>query len=492
MRSSFLSKLRQFLSNTGGNVAVVFALAVAPVFFMVGASIDYSRAAKARAQLSAIADAAALSATTQAMLAQNASVAQAAATTMFSAQAQHVAGLNYNPTGTNPKVQINDVAAANGVIFRTATVTYAANLANLFPGLDFANQTNFTVTATVNTQAGTNSAQPNTDVYIMADNSPSMELPATSAGIAAMINNTGCALACHENDFTDAEYTSQYPGWGSIDSYTYAQNAGITLRIDSVRRALQDLASSVSSAATKNGATYQLAVYGFNDHLSQIHALSAATAANVATIKSDVSSLTPPVMEKNDYLPSGSTYTYPASGTAYSTVTLTSTLKNHSAMTNLELAMNSINTIIANPGNGTNQSGDSPQKVLVLVTDGVDDATMYNSSYCSTTMPSNTSSISTPYGGFTRCVQPIDTSVCTTIKNRGIRIAVLYVTYYPIPNNGFYSDYVAPNLPQMLLNLQNCASGPNLVFQVNTDGDFSASLLQTVLTSVASAPHLTQ
>ena len=50
-----------------------------------------------------------------------------------------------------------------------------------------------------------------------------MEIPATTAGITAMVNNTGCALACHENDYTDSEYTVHYPGWGTIDSYTYAE-----------------------------------------------------------------------------------------------------------------------------------------------------------------------------------------------------------------------------------------------------------------------------
>ena len=292
-----------------------------------------------------------------------------------------------------------------------------------------------------------------------------------------------------KNNLTDSEYTSTYAGWGSVDSYTYAENAGITLRIDSVRKAVQDLAGSITTTMTQNNASYQMAVYGFNDHISQIHALSPATNTYTTIIKNDVANLTPPLMNSNNYLPSGATYTYPSNATAYSTVTLTSVLDNRDTMTNFDLVLNSINTIIPNPGTGTSQSGDTPQKVLVLVTDGVDDATLYNSSYCNV---SSSLSVSNSYGSFTRCIQPVDTSFCQAIKNRGIRIAVLYVEYYPLPNDTFYTSHVAPILSQIATNLQTCASGPNLFFQINTDGDFSAALLQTFLSAVATAPHLTQ
>ena len=61
-----------------------------------------------------------------------------------------------------------------------------------------------------------------------------MEMPLRTAGITALQQPTGCALACHETDFKDGE-SNPLPGWGTIDSYTYAENIGITLRIDNVR-----------------------------------------------------------------------------------------------------------------------------------------------------------------------------------------------------------------------------------------------------------------
>jgi Flp pilus assembly protein TadG len=496
MRSSFLSKLRRLSSDKSGNVTIIFGLALVPALLMVGGAIDYARAGKTRAQLSAIADAAALAAatpnmraqlyaaTTQGALTQASTSAQTAASNMFAAQAATVGGVTYDPSKLT--VTVTDALNASGVNTRTATVTYNAKVNTLLGALDWANQTNFTVTATANVQVTTNSVQPNIDFYILADNSPSMELPSTAAGVTTMQNNTGCALACHENNVSDTEYTTHYPGWGSIDSYQYAQNAGITLRIDSVRQAVKDLAQSISTAATANNAAYRMAVYGFNGTVSKIHALSPATSANVTAIKNDVANLTPPLMDSNNNLPNGGVYTYPTSATTYATVTTSSTLNNSDAMTNFDLAMNSMNTII--PTGGTGAAGATPRQVLVLITDGVDDATLFNSTACTV---STQTAISNSYGSFTRCMQPVDTTVCTALKNTGVLIAVLYVKYYPEQNDTFYTTYIAPNLAQVPINLQKCASGQDLFFQVDNDGNFSSALFNTFTAAVAAVPRLT-
>lgn len=84
--------------------------------------------------------------------------------------------------------------------------------------------------------------------------------------------------------------------------------------------------------------------------------------------------------------------------------------------TNILGALTTLNGIMPTPGLGSNSSGDTPQEVVFLVTDGVEDkisATCPNASFASNS----------------RCQQPLDTSICTTIKNRGIKIAVLYTEY---------------------------------------------------------------
>jgi hypothetical protein len=73
------------------------------------------------------------------------------------------------------------------------------------------------------------------------------------------------------------------------------------------------------------------------------------------------------------------------------------------AITNYTNAMTQINSIMAKPGGRTKSAGDTPQEVLFIVTDMVEDE-MVNGS---------------------RGQSLMNNSYCTTIKNRGIRIAVL-------------------------------------------------------------------
>ena len=73
-----------------------------------------------------------------------------------------------------------------------------------------------------------------------------------------------------------------------------------------------------------------------------------------------------------------------------------------------------------------------------------------------------------------RCQEPLNVALCTTIKNRGIKIAVLYTTYLPLPTNWWYNNTVAPWSSQISANMQSCAS-TGLYFEVSpTDGISSA------------------
>jgi hypothetical protein len=216
-------------------------------------------------------------------------------------------------------------------------------------------------------------------------------------------------------------------------------------------------------------------------------------------------------MADNSYLPVGGSYTYPK-GTAPSTYTTVASipqsattnyksvtsgktttkyygLLNNDAGTNFAFALNTLNNAMPTPGKGTTASGDSPQGVLMIVTDGVDDVTLYKSSSCST---SQYWSYSNNYGSFYRCQQPVNTALCATIKARGIRIAVLYTTYFPVTSNAWYNNTVAPFISQVPGNLQNCASSQDLYYEVYTDGDIVAALQQLFINAVTTAPHLIQ
>ena len=212
------SPIGGFFRNERGNVTLIFGFAVIPLVLAGGVAIDYARDAMVRGRLAAIADAAALAATTPAMMSQTSTTAQAAATSMFAAQAAMISGLTYNSTKLT--VTVTDSTAANGNA-RSASVVYAGTVNNIFGALENKTQTAFTVSSTA-----TISSAPNINFYLMLDSSTSMLLPATAAGISSHGQQGGCALACHEADFTDSENTVQYAGWGKMDSYTYAENNG--------------------------------------------------------------------------------------------------------------------------------------------------------------------------------------------------------------------------------------------------------------------------
>ena len=141
--------------------------------------------------------------------------------------------------------------------------------------------------------------------------------------------------------------------------------------------------------------------------------------------------------------------------------------------TNYDNALGAMNTIMPNPGQGTNAAGDTPQEVLFFVTDGVEDE-------------NNAPSCSEPLSG-TRCQSPINPALCTTIKNRGISIAVLYTDYYPVTSNTWYNSWVAPYNVQpsdptqpptgslIYQQLQNCAS-PGMFFEAGVGADLGVAL----------------
>ncbi|ATQ66926.1 MULTISPECIES: TadE/TadG family type IV pilus assembly protein [Methylosinus] len=485
IRTRIAAAAARFAGAAEGNVAIIFALAAIPLLIAAGGAVDFAIASRVQTQLYAICDSATLAATTPAMMQQTTATAKTVATSMFAAQVAQINRLTYN--SANLTVTVNDDTSASPVKTRTVTVSYLAQVGNAFGSFYHVPTSIFTVKA-----SSTASTARNIDFYLVLDNSPSMELPATTAGLASMTAATGCVFACHENTYSDPENTVQYPGYGTIDSYTYAKNAGIALRIDNVREAAKRLASTSQAMMSANGATYRLAAYAFNYDTTQLQALTSTTSANVSAISTSINAMTPPLMEKNNYLPTGASYTYPTSASTWTTVTLGSdpTKTNYNvrdAMTDIEMTLTKVNAAMPNPGNGTTASGDKPQEVVMLVTDGMVDGSFYTNTSCT----NYASSYSNSYGTFYRCLRPLDTTLCTTIKNRGIRIAVLNLIYYPTPGYGFYDGAVAPFISTVSPALKSCAS-TDLYFEVDTGSDISEAMTYLFQKVVTTASYLTQ
>ena len=423
--------LHRFAADRKGNVAIIFALALVPMIFLTGMAMDYTLALRKNAQLNAAADAAALAAVTPAMMAQPDANAIAAATNLFNSKAANITGLNYS--GANLAVTVND----NG-LNRTVTVAYTASSQNTFPGI--LNKATWPLSGSSQAKS---TVMPNINFYLLLDSSPSMAIAGTSAGITTMVNNTsaqgGCAFACHESHPSADGLGNP----GGEDNYALARNLGVTLRIDLLAQAVQNLMTTAQATETANNNTYKVAIYTFDVAFNLIQTLT----SNLSAAQTAASNIQ--VLE------------------VYSNNWLTSSNNNSDTDTNWDLAMSDINTIMPNPGGGTNTQGDTPQEVLFIVTDGVEDQ-MVNG---------------------TR-TYAMSTTECTAIKNRGIRIAVLYTQYLPLPTNAWYNTYIAPIASNIAPTMQACAS-PGLYFEVTTDGDISSAMSALFQQAVATA-RLTQ
>lgn len=132
--------------------------------------------------------------------------------------------------------------------------------------------------------------------------------------------------------------------------------------------------------------------------------------------------------------------------------------------------MTAVNKLMPNPGTGASNS--TPQEVLFIVSNEVDDEV--NSTTCSQ-----------PLSG-TRCQEPFNTAMCTTVKNREIMIAVLYTEYLPLPTNSWYNTWISPFESTLASNIQSCAS-PGLYFEITTDGDITAAMETLFQLAIATA-----
>jgi Flp pilus assembly protein TadG len=422
--------LRRFAGDRKANVAIIFAFSLMPITILTGMGIDYTSATTKKAMLDAAADAAALSGVTPTLMALPSSASITAATNMFNSQVSSIPGMASAPSAS--------ISAADNGLKRTVTVTYTGSSKNSFAGV-----VGQTAWALSGSSQATATVAPNINFYLLLDNSPSMAIAATTAGIATMVANTsaqgGCAFACHETNPS----ADNLGNAGGVDNYTLAKNLGVVTRIQNLNAATQALMDTATTTMANYKSTYKMAIYTFNT--GGINTITALT-SSLSSAKTQAAGIDVVPVYKNNWL--------------------TSAASNSDEDTDFEAAMTGINTTMPLPGTG--MAGSTPQEVLFIVSDGVDDSKV----------------------GGARNQALFDTSYCTTVKNRGIRIAVLYTTYLPLPTNSWYNTYIAPFQPQIAGNMKGCAS-PGLYFQVSTDQDISAAMAALFQQVVATA-HLTQ
>jgi Flp pilus assembly protein TadG len=434
---NLLSLMNRFRGDQRGNIAVIFVLALLPILSSIGCAVDYSRASLLRSKLLAAADAASVGSIAKLSPAFIAAGSMTVDGPIPAGVTDATNIFNGNMSGVSGYT-LNSmtpvVTKANSAV--TSVITFSADVPTMFLGV--MGKSTMTVTGT---STSTANMPLFIDFYLLLDNSPSMGVGATPADVATMVNNTpdSCAFACH-----DLNDNNNY--------YKLAKTLGVTTRIDVLRTATQQLMDTAAATQTYSS-QFRMAIYDFGGSsdtqgLRALFSLSSSlTSAKTAAGNIDLMT----VNGQND---------------------------NGDQDTGFTAVLPAISSAISAPGAGTTGA---PQKYLFFVSDGVADE-------------SNTSCLK-PKSGTSRCQSPIDPSLCTAIKNRGVKIAVLYTTYLALPTNAWYNTWIAPfntgpygpsPNSQIALNMASCAS-PGLYFEVSPTQGISAAMTTLFQKAVADA-----
>jgi hypothetical protein len=258
-----------------------------------------------------------------------------------------------------------------------------------------------------------------------------------------MVNNTSdsCAFACH-----DLNDNNNY--------YKLAKSLGVTTRIDVLRSATQQLMDTAGTTATYPS-QFRMAIYDFG---------GSAQSASLRSLFSLSSSLSSAKSAAGNI----------------DLMTVNGQNDNSDQDTAFSTLLPAINNVISSPGAGT---ASAPLKYLFFVSDGVADE-------------ANGGCLK-PRSGTARCQSPINPALCKTLKDRGIKIAVLYTTYLALPTNNWYNTWIAPfnvgpygpsTNSEIATNMQACAS-PGFYFEVSpTQG--IADAMNTLFRKAVADAHI--
>jgi len=436
------------------------AIAIVPILGSAGMAVDFSRAMDLKSKLQDAADMAVLGSIAE----RSAGVAQAVGMTtngpvplseaeaeaFFKAQSGGaLSGVAEEGTevekAASQDVKLDLVKASvtkDGKDIK-AKLTYQVTLKTSF--LRIIGKDSITVSGSASAVYQTQSFM---DFYMLLDNTPSMGVAATPADVDKMITATknvsdagsrNCAFACHivaENGDINAN-----------SNYFVAKTNGVAIRIDVVAKAvkaLTDEAERQQSYANQ----FRMAAYTFGETAQDVKLLKVAElTADLSKVKTGTQNIKLMSIPYQGY--------------------------NNDQQTSFDSALTKINAEISAPGSGTTSA--NPEKVVFFVSDGVGDSNKPKG--CTKKLTGS------------RCQEPIDITYCKTLKDRGIKIAVLYTTYLPLPNNSWYNSWIAPFQTEIGTRMQDCAS-PGFYFEVSpTQGIETA--MKALFNKVIRTPRLT-
>lgn len=400
-----------FKNGTQGSLTIVFSLCLPVLIGVLGSAIDFGTAIRARDELMISADSASLIAVTKNSPGLLAAAAMTGDGHVTVAEADALAAFrtevarNYGHVLTNAESSV--IKSGTSV---TSTITFSARIHTHFLGL-FGFET-----LTLNGHATSfNGTPPYINFYLMLDNSPSMGIAATPGDVDTMVSNTPdqCAFACHETDKAGHDY------------YTLAKNLGVTTRIDVLRKATQKLMDTATSMATVSD-QFGMSINTFNMNMTTVAPLT----TDLAAAKSNANGIDLMVVPSQGW--------------------------NNDRDTDFDVSMGQLGAIVPNSGSGISSA--DPQSVVFLVTDGVED-----------TDPANVGDIladASSRPNFNRLIQAFNPKLCKSLKDSGVKVAVIYTTFVPLPTNGYYNSNVAPWQDEINPNIKGCAT-PRYFFEVS-------------------------
>ena len=496
-------EIGRFRRDKSGNIAVIFVIALLPILAAIGSAVDYSLATRMRAKLQSAADAASVASLSQ----KSPGFTAAAAMTSDGSIAIGVADANKvfdgNMNGVTGYTNLSRTSAVNkDGIKLDSNVKFSADVPVVF--MKVWGHDKMTVTGT---SAASASLPPYLDFYLMLDVSGSMGLASTPGEQArlALVNPddnknypTGCSFACHfATKDVCTDNVQKYPTNNLCLGYPVSrlsqtgfkqllqQNSGKvpSSMLSGLPNSLYSAVTSVTSCALDNtNNCIQLRADAVGYAVTELFKTANSSAKVTDQFRIG---LYPFIRYLYAYFPltksingsptNSSTINYAAANLA-SLLDTNMSASLGSGGTHFENAFPKMSTLIPTVGNGSSPTNTQP--FVFLVTDGAQNYQVKGIN-------------SGSWSGSNHATALDPVAHCKPLKDRGIKISVLYIPYEPIspPNPTFaggqdlYANANIPNIPPSLL---ACAS-PDFFFTANAPADITAALNAMFNTAVSSA-----
>jgi Flp pilus assembly protein TadG len=515
----------RFGNDQRGNIAVIFAIACVPLISAIGCAIDYTEAVRIKSKLQSAADAAAVASISQqssgwlaaSLMQTNGEVTAAetdaknifngnitASTSLFNNQA-----VTANVTKTGPNL--------------TSIVTFSADVP-----VTFMKVVGFQKLTVTGSSQASSSLPLYLDFYLMLDVSGSMGLASTASEQTRLsaINPdnygqypTGCVFACHfqvqnvcgnanqkygTNSYCMGYAFSRLPQTALTNLINQASTPSIPKTKPGLPNAmLTNLNSNLTPGAANSLVTgnskslpYSLTAATScptpgTDACIQLRADAVGYAVNQLFTTANKVAVIPNQFRIGLYPFIQNLYTYFALTNAingdpsnsstinYAAANLASQLDTNtnanlgSGGTHIDTALGTMNTTITSVGDGSTSTKTLPY--VFLVTDGAQDPQTKTLNTSGGWAGSNHATV----------IASGSSSPCKPIKDRGVKVMVLYIPYQPInPVNASFAgdedDAANNNIPNIPPSLQSCASptdsSGSYFYTANTPQDIQDAL----------------